>query len=195
MAKTVFPPLSLHRVTAPPAPSPRLPNSSILPHSLAFFHPSSSRSSTSRFSLSQSMLALRSGPSWIDNPLATPEVSGEPRTWFLSPIAKLKAEYCWLTCCTGLAYDAARFCSIGPSRSPPAAGFPGVARLSFGGPRPLLGWGGPIWGNPLLICWGWGTPLLGDPGIESPRRGGPREGTGARRSGTCAVDIMKMRRG
>lgn len=32
--------------------------------------------------------------------------------------------------------------------------------------------------------------MLDDPGIESPRRGGPREGTGARRSGTCAVDIV-----
>lgn len=47
-AKTVFPSLSRHRVTAPPAPSPRLPSSTIIFCSLAACQPSSSRSSTSR---------------------------------------------------------------------------------------------------------------------------------------------------
>lgn len=47
-ANTVFPSLSLQRVTAPPAPSPRLPNSTIFPRSLAASQPSSSKSSASR---------------------------------------------------------------------------------------------------------------------------------------------------
>lgn len=46
-AKMVFPPVSIHFVTAPPAPSPKLPNSSIRFSMLATFHPSSSNSSTS----------------------------------------------------------------------------------------------------------------------------------------------------
>lgn len=47
-AKTVFPSFNLHRVTAPPAPSPKLPSSTIFFCSLAASHPSSSRSSASR---------------------------------------------------------------------------------------------------------------------------------------------------
>lgn len=31
--------------------------------------------------------------------------------------------------------------------------------------------------------------------MERPRRGGPLEGTGARRSGTCAVDIANVKGG
>ena len=46
-ANTVFPPLSTHCVTAPPAPSPNEPISTILPSRLAAFHPASSKSSTS----------------------------------------------------------------------------------------------------------------------------------------------------
>jgi len=37
----------MHRVTAPPAPSPKLPSSSIVPSRFAAFHPRSSRSSAS----------------------------------------------------------------------------------------------------------------------------------------------------
>lgn len=47
-ANTVFPSFNLHRVTAPPAPSPKLPSSTIFFCSLAACQPSSSRSSTSR---------------------------------------------------------------------------------------------------------------------------------------------------
>jgi len=46
-ANTVFPPFSIHFVTAPPAPSPKLLNSSIRFSILAIRHPSSSKSSTS----------------------------------------------------------------------------------------------------------------------------------------------------
>lgn len=46
-ANTVFPPLSIHLLTAPPAPSPRLPSSTILFSLAATFQPASSRSSTS----------------------------------------------------------------------------------------------------------------------------------------------------
>lgn len=46
-AKTVLPPSSLHLVTAPPAPSPRLPSSMIFPSLFAAFHPRSSKSCTS----------------------------------------------------------------------------------------------------------------------------------------------------
>lgn len=48
-ANTVLPPLSLHLVTAPPAPSPRLPSSSIRFSTLAIRQPSSSSSSASNF--------------------------------------------------------------------------------------------------------------------------------------------------
>lgn len=46
-ANTVFPSFSMQRVTAPPAPSPRLPSSTIMFSLLAALHPASSRSSTS----------------------------------------------------------------------------------------------------------------------------------------------------
>lgn len=46
-ANTVLPPLRTHLLTAPPAPSPKLPSSTILPSLAATFQPASSRSSTS----------------------------------------------------------------------------------------------------------------------------------------------------
>ena len=46
-AKTVLPPLSIHFVTAPPAPSPKLPSSMMRPSLFAAFHPISSKSCTS----------------------------------------------------------------------------------------------------------------------------------------------------
>src|SRR3954468_17451943 len=62
-ANTVFPPFSIHRVTAPPAPSPKLPNSSIRFSILATLHPSSSNSSTSKvLPLSKLNLSNASSP-------------------------------------------------------------------------------------------------------------------------------------
>jgi len=62
-ANTVFPPFKVHLVTAPPAPSPRLPNSTILFSRLAIRHPSSSKSSTSNvLALSRLNLSISSNP-------------------------------------------------------------------------------------------------------------------------------------
>jgi hypothetical protein len=71
----VFPPFNLLFVTAPPAPSPRLPNSSIMPFPLAALQPASSRSSTSSgrpFSLAS---ASRSGSGWL---LFSLSIAGAP---------------------------------------------------------------------------------------------------------------------
>lgn len=49
-ANTVLPPFRMHFVTAPPAPSPSVPNSIILSVSLTLLHPSIGSSSTSNLS-------------------------------------------------------------------------------------------------------------------------------------------------
>jgi hypothetical protein len=69
-AKTVLPPFRIHRVTAPPAPSPKLPSSITLFSIWAMRHPSSSKLSTS------SVLALsRVAWSYSGGPVMLPSLS------------------------------------------------------------------------------------------------------------------------
>lgn len=64
-ANVVFPPFSMHFVTAPPAPSPKLPFSSIIPRALAALHAASSRSSTSNGRPFSAAMASKSGSGWL----------------------------------------------------------------------------------------------------------------------------------
>lgn len=102
-AKMVLPSFNLHRLTAPPAPSPRLPSSMIFFCSLAASHPSSSKSSTSngrpfsRLSLSKSGSNEFTLPSLsIETPpseLIVDDGSGVPPAGCRRPMAKDRAEY------------------------------------------------------------------------------------------------------
>lgn len=78
-ANIVLPPFSMHLVTAPPAPSPKLPISSILFSRLATLHPSSSSSSTSKV-LPLSRLSLSNA----SRPFILPSLSipTPPSLWF-----------------------------------------------------------------------------------------------------------------
>lgn len=144
-ANTVFAPFSMHRVTAPPAPSPRLPSSTILPCSLAANHPSSSRSSTSR-GLPFSRLSLsRSGRSpfiLLSRSIATPpsteliadDGSGVPPRGFRRPMANERAEYVDDDADAGPLPFPSRFVKLPVLECPFASPNPGICS---GGGRPL----------------------------------------------------------
>lgn len=197
-AKTVLPPFNMHLVTAPPAPSPRLPSSMIFFCSLAASQPSSSRSSTSsgrpfsKLSLSRSgkrpfTLFSRS----IDTPpsrseyteLIAEDGSGVP-PWGCRSIANDKAEYVDEDADAGplplpsvfvaLPFLEWPFGSLGRNE-PPSCGIcwdpMGVASLSWGGAGRLEGRCSLGSSDRAAFPSGFTGLALGEGGIPSVRRG------------------------
>jgi hypothetical protein len=165
-ANTVLPSLSLHRVTAPPAPSPRLPSSSIFFCSLAACQPSSSKSSTSRGRPFSKLSLSRSGSSPF-TPFSPSNCEPPSRSEYTEPMAdegselplpgwrrlmaKLRAEYWEFADAGSLPLPCEPVCPFTPS--------PFVANPNDGRPAGLT----------VVSC---GTFWLLPMGVASCRRGG-----------------------
>lgn len=200
-------------MTAPPAPSPRLPFSSINPFALAARHAASSRSSTSNGRPFSAARASRSGNGWL---LLARSMDGAPSLppWDMAEMGSVpfcrpgKPNAAWYE-------EAEPFTAISPklpdlecalASLEPDADRP-VPICSGGRPRGtcLPSWGALLepMGVTTLSLGGWGRawafPLaslvtgrwLGEGGIERPSDGGPRRpgrapGMGGRRRGAGA---------